>query len=91
MQFPPTYSLLLDHHIIAYADGIDANVMKFKGPLCTTKEDCTDIIKAMDSVLTKLTAWEKLEIRFYYLSHDGYLHDFGVYKTIIFTALQYNY
>ena len=47
--------LLLKHHIIVLADGVYGNVIKFKPPLCISKEDCTHIIQSLDSVLNSPT------------------------------------
>lgn len=46
--------MLLNHKIIVLADGVHGNVIKFKPPMVIAKKDCDNIIRAMDSVLTKL-------------------------------------
>lgn len=44
--------MLYEHKIIVHMDGIDANVMKIKPPLVITKEDCTQLVQALDSILS---------------------------------------
>lgn len=46
--------MLLDHKIIVLADGIHGNVIKYKPPMVIARRDCDHIIRAMDTVLTKL-------------------------------------
>ena len=46
--------MLLDHKIIVLADGIHGNVIKIKPPMVIAKKDCDHIIRATDSVLSKL-------------------------------------
>ena len=47
-------SMLIDHQIIALADGMYDNVIKIKPPMVVTMEDCKSIVKALDEVLVKL-------------------------------------
>ena len=44
--------MLNEHKVIIHVDGVDYNVIKLKPPLVVTKEDCTHIVQALDSVLS---------------------------------------
>ena len=46
--------MLHEHKIIVHVDGVYANVFKIKPPLVVTKDDCTHILQALDSVLASI-------------------------------------
>ncbi|KAL5464008.1 hypothetical protein EMCRGX_G032964 [Ephydatia muelleri] len=47
--------MLNEHKIIVSTDHVYGNVLKFRPPLCITKEDCQHIVDSLDSVLTELS------------------------------------
>ncbi len=53
--FPPYPRLLVDHNIIAHSDGMHGNVLKFKPPMCFTQENSTQVVEALDSVLSGMS------------------------------------
>ena len=52
------YFRLKENFILLSADGPDRNILKFKPPMCFSKEDVDRMITAIDEVLTEVEACE---------------------------------
>jgi 4-aminobutyrate aminotransferase-like enzyme len=48
---PSTLRALLEHNVLLKEDGVDHNVIKIKPPLCFTKENADQLIRAIDQSL----------------------------------------
>uniref|UniRef100_A0A667ZAD3 Ethanolamine-phosphate phospho-lyase n=1 Tax=Myripristis murdjan TaxID=586833 RepID=A0A667ZAD3_9TELE len=55
MHAPRSIYILKEQHILLSADGPHRNVLKFKPPLCFTKEDADLVVEKIDRILTGTT------------------------------------
>ncbi len=44
------------HKILLSAEGPDANILKFKPPMCFTKENADEMVQKLDIVLTQFAS-----------------------------------